>query len=196
VRPLPRRAALLAAAGLALAGCSGNTIADQAKEGSNKGFIAGNGTVEMIAADQRGTPVTLAGTTLDGQAWTSAEHRAKVLVVNVWASWCGPCDKEAPDLVTVSSDPAVTAVAEFVGVNFREEAATGSAQVEDWKLPYPSLSDPGGQAVLALQGKAAAMPSTLVLDHDGRIAARILGPVSTSTLTGMIEDVAAEAPAK
>lgn len=183
-------AALTAAAALSLAGCTGNDIANQAKAGDGKGYIAGDGTSELIPEAKRGEPVVLTGTTVDGAAYDSSTGRDKLLVVNIWASWCGPCDKEAPDLVAVATDPTVTAQADFLGINFREEATTGKAQVEEWKLPYPNLSDPGGKAVLMLQGKANAMPSTLVLDRQGRIAARISGPITASTLTGLIEDVA------
>ncbi len=189
---LPRRHLLgVALAALFLAGCSSNTVAEQANQGSQKGYIAGDGTSEIIPAARRGEPVVLSGTTLDGGAWDSTEHRDTLLVVNVWASWCGPCAKEAPDLVAVASDPKITKLATFIGIDFREEAATGRAQAARWGLPYPSLSDPGGRAVLALQGKAAALPATLILDREGRIAARTLGPVTASTLTGMITDVAA-----
>lgn len=195
-RPSRRRAGVAVlsalAAGALLAGCdSDNSIAAQAKEGSDKGYVAADGRSEIIPAAKRAEPVTLTGTTLDGQSWASTEHRDKVLVVNVWASWCGPCDKEAPELVKVAGDPGVSTLANFVGINLREQPAAGKAQVAAWKLPYPNLSDPGGQSILALQGKAAAMPSTLLLDREGRIAARTLGPVTESTLTGMIEDVAA-----
>lgn len=183
----------LAAGAMSLSACNGNSIAEQAKDGDGKGYIAGDGTTELIPLAKRGEPVVLTGPTLDGGTYDSTGHRDKVLVVNVWASWCGPCDKEAPDLVAVATDPAVTAKAEFLGINFREQAQTGAAQAEAWKLPYPNLSDPGGKAILALQGKANAMPSTLVLDREGRIAARVAGPVTRSTLTGLIEDVAAGA---
>ena len=192
----PRRRVLAGAgavlAAIALSACSDNSIADEAKQGDQKGYIAGDGKTELIPVARRGEPVALAGTTLDGVSWESTSQRDKLLVVNVWASWCGPCDKEAPDLVAVSSDPAITAQARFVGINFREQAVTGRSQAKAWKLPYPNLSDPGGTAILTLQGKANAMPSTLILDREGRIAARISGPITASTLTGMIEDVAAE----
>ena len=80
----------------------------------------------------------------------------------------------------------------FVGINLREPAANGLAQVAAWGHTYPSLSDRAGTSLLALQGKAAALPSTLVLDPEGRIAARVLGPVTASTLRGMLADVLAE----
>lgn len=184
---------LAAAALLAGVGCTGedaNSVAAQAKQGDSKNYIAGDGSTEVIAVEDRGEPVELTGTTLDGEEWSSVEARGKVLVVNVWASWCGPCDAEAPDLIAAARDPQIAEIAAFVGVNLNEPAVNGRAQAQAWGLPYPSLSDPDGLSLLALQGKAAAMPSTLVLDAEGRIGARALGPVVRSTLTGLIDDVA------
>lgn len=181
----------LGLAAAVLTGCSGdpNSVAEQARSGSRKGYISGDGRVEMIPADRRAAPVTLEGTLLDGAAWTSTAARGKPLVVNVWASWCGPCAAEAPVLRSVSEAAEFTGKVGWIGINLREPAPNGLAQVKAWRHTYPSLSDQAGVTLLALQGKAAAMPSTLVLDSEGRIAARILGPVTSSTLTGMIEDV-------
>ena len=115
----PRRRVLAGAgavlAAIALSACSDNSIADEAKQGDQKGYIAGDGKTELIPVARRGEPVALAGTTLDGASWESTSQRDKLLVVNVWASWCGPCDKEAPDLVAVSSDPAITASLRSLG---------------------------------------------------------------------------------
>ncbi len=181
----------LGLAAAVLTGCSGdpNSVAEQARSGSRKGYISGDGRVEMIPADRRAAPVTLEGTLLDGAAWTSTAARGKPLVVNVWASWCGPCAAEAPVLRSVSEAAEFAGKVGWIGINLREPAPNGLAQVKAWRHTYPSLSDQAGVTLLALQGKAAAMPSTLVLDSEGRIAARILGPVTSSTLTGMIEDV-------
>ena len=189
-------ATVLAAATLATLGaCSEdpNSIAAQAKSGSQKGFVSGDGRVETIPANRRGEPVELTGKLLDGAPFSSASVRGKPLVINVWASWCGPCAAEAPALKEVSEDPTFTETVAFVGINLREPAANGLAQVAAWGHTYPSLSDRAGASLLALQGKAAALPSTLVLDPQGRIAARVLGPVTASTLRGMLADVLAEA---
>ena len=81
--------------------------------------------------------------------------------------------------------------AQFVGIDFREDPARGAAFAKKAGITYPSLTDESGVAILALQGKAPTVPTTLVLDPEGRIAARVNGPASASTLRGLVDDVVA-----
>lgn len=192
-----RRAALGAAALVALmvAGCSSdpNSIAAQAKAGDQKGYISGDGAVETIPAADRLEPVTMDGQLLDGTAWDITSTRGQVLVLNVWGSWCAPCVAEAPDLQKAwEEQQAKKAPVQFMGIDFREEAERGAAFVDKAGITYPSLSDKPGLLILRLQGKAPTTPSTLVLDREGRIAARVNGPVDATTLTGLVDDVVAE----
>jgi thiol-disulfide isomerase/thioredoxin len=190
--------ALGLAAVTALAGCSkdANSVAEQAMAGDGKGYVAGDGTVQQLALAERSTTVSLSGTTVDGKPWSTGNDAAgKVVVVNVWGSWCAPCVDETPHLQQVwqSYSTAGKPVA-FVGIDIKESAATAAAFLKANNVTYPSLSDSGsgGQPMLALQGKAAATPSTLVLDRKGRIAARVLGATTASTLTALVDDVLAE----
>ena len=188
-------AVALLLAGAALAGCSQdpNSVAAQAKAGDQKGYVSGDGTVETIPPADRGEPVTMAGTLLDGSAWDITSTRGAPLVLNVWGSWCAPCVAEAPDLQRAWEEiQSGDTGARMVGIDFREEAARGAAFADKAGLTYPSLSDESGVLILQLQGKAPTVPTTLVLDDQGRIAARVNGPVDTSTLTGLVDDVAAE----
>ena len=169
-----------------------NSIAAQAKAGDRKGYVSGDGAVETIPADKRGEPVVLTGTLLDGTAWDIASTRGKVLVINVWGSWCAPCVAEAPDLQKAWEGIQADQVpAQFVGIDFREDPARGAAFAKKAGITYPSLTDESGVAILALQGKAPTVPTTLVLDPEGRIAARVNGPASASTLRGLVDDVVA-----
>ena len=194
-----RYAGCLAAAAVLLLGgaaCTDdpNSVAAQAKAGDQKGYVSGDGAVETIPEGDRAEPVELSGELLDGTAWDSASARGEVLVVNVWGSWCAPCVAEAPDLQKVWSElEAERAPVRFVGINFREDPARGAAFARKAGMTYPSLSDEesGGVLILALQGKAPTVPTTLVLDREGRIAARVNGPVSASTLRGLVDDVVA-----
>lgn len=186
--------ALLLGAGL-LAGCSSdpNSVAEQAKSGDQKGYVSGDGSFETYAVADRGAPVALEGKTLTGEDWSATSVRGSVVVVNVWASWCPPCVAEMPVLQTVWSEvsSAKKPVA-FIGINIRESAARGRALVEKTGVTFPSLSDKHGVLILALQGKAPTVPTTLVLDREGRIAARVSGPVEESVLRGLIDDVLAD----
>lgn len=185
--------------GLGISACSSdpNSVAEQAKSGDNKGYVEGDGTFRVIAPDQRKAPVELSGTTLDGDTLAVQDHRGEVVVVNTWASWCGPCEEEAPHLVSAyeryeaKGDPVA-----FVGINFRETSVeTGRAQAKAWKQPYPSIFDKSGTTAIDMQGVLTAQPTTAVLDREGRIAGVILGAAKESILTGMIDDVLAEGPA-
>jgi thiol-disulfide isomerase/thioredoxin len=189
---------VLALGVVVLAGCTkdANSVAEQALAGDGKGYVAGDGTVQQIAPAQRATTVALAGTTVDGKTWSmTTDARDKVVVVNVWGSWCGPCVEETPRLQQVWStyEKAGKPVA-FVGVAIKESAVNSAQFLSREGVTYPSLSDgaSGGQPMLALQGKAAATPSTLVLDRQGRIAARVLGVTTAATLTALVDDVLAE----
>lgn len=179
--------ALALAAGVAA--CSDSPSEKAAKEfGSQKG----DGSTVLFAEADRAEPVELAGETIDGKTWDSADQRGKVVVVNSWASWCGPCATEAPHLVDAQEQTKGEDV-EFVGINFRESSKeTGRAQAKAWGFTWPSVYDKSGQTSVDMQGKLAAKPSTAVLDREGRIAAVVLGPVTTSTLVGLVEDTAAE----
>ncbi len=177
---------------LVLSGCSDepNSIAEQARAGDDKNYIAGDGSVSAVAPAQRETVIDLAGTTLEGEPWTSAEAQGEVLVINVWGSWCGPCIAEAKDLEAVYSEfTEADEPVQFIGVNDRDSVPTALAFQEAKGVSYPSLEDDGGQTLLDLQGLANARPSTLVLDPEGQVAARVLGQVDDSTLRALVQDV-------
>ena len=189
-------AAVALASSLTACGRSGgdpNSIAAQARAGDGKGYISGDGAVEQVAVAQRGEPLQLSGRTLTGQNWSLRNAGGKVVVLNVWGSWCPPCVKEAPALqkvwttVSKKNEPV-----QFMGIDTRESAQTGLAFMRSYHLTYPSLADDGGRTVLSLRGKAPATPTTLVLDPAHRIAARVSGPVDSSTLLGLVRDVLAE----
>ena len=180
---------------LALSACSSdaNSVAAQARSGDNKGFISGDGSIERLAPEKRSAPLTLSGTTFEGTPWKVADARNKVLVLNVWGTWCGPCVVEMPDLQKVWSQmSAAGKPVQFMGIDYRDEVETARAFLRANKITYPSLVDDGGRTLLALRGKANATPTTLVLDRQGRIAARVSGPVTASTLSGLVTDVLGE----
>lgn len=193
-----RVAVVLCIAALTAAACSSTSedVADQSKAGVSKGYVAGDGTVQQLAPDSRETVINLSGTTIDGSSWSqSVDGAGRVVVINVWGSWCPPCVEEIPALQRVwSSKTAASKPVVFVGVNIKESPATALAFVRANAVTYPSISDgaSGGAPMLALQGKAPATPTTLVLDRQGRLAARVLGPITAATLTALVDEVISE----
>lgn len=180
---------------LGATGCSAdaNSIAAQARSGDGKGFVSGDGTIERVALEQRSTPLSLSGRTLEGASWRVADAKDKVLVLNVWGQWCGPCVAEMPHLQKVwAQASAAGKQVQFMGINYRDSAETAKAFLRANKITYPSLEDDGGRALLALRGKANTTPTTLVLDRQGRIAARVSGPVTAVTLSSLVNDVLGE----
>ncbi|WP_281640201.1 TlpA family protein disulfide reductase [Aurantimicrobium minutum] len=190
-RTLVVGAAVLA---LTLTGCSSDPLAEQYREGSNKNYIAGDGSVTEILIENRGEPITFTGTTETGETVTSEQYLGNVLVVNFWYAGCAPCRAEAADLEQVYQETSPSGV-NFLGVNVRDQAATAISFNERFGVTYPSIMDQNGQAQLSFASQVPpnAVPTTLVLDAQGRVAARILGQLqSPSILTTLINDVAAE----
>ncbi|WP_104196897.1 TlpA disulfide reductase family protein [Cryobacterium sp. M15] len=185
----------LAAGTLLLSGCSADPLADQYREGSNKGFIAGDGSVTEIAVADRGDAIDFSGVTETGEAVTSADTLGEVLVVNFWYASCAPCRAEASDLQGLNAK-FENKGASFLGVNVRDQAPNAIAFNETYSVTYPSVLDVDtGAMQLAFSGSIPpnAVPTTLVLDAEGRIAARILGQVtSPSILETLIRDTIAE----
>jgi thiol-disulfide isomerase/thioredoxin len=179
--------------GLSACGSDANSIAAQARSGDGKGYVSGDGSIERLAVDRRSSPLALKGTTLAGKPWTVADASNQVLVLNVWGQWCGPCVAEMPHLQQVwSRFSAAGRPVQFMGVNSRDGVETARAFLLARKITYPSLRDDGGGTLLALRGKANTTPTTLVLDRQGRIAARVSGPVTAATLRGLVDDVLSE----
>lgn len=183
------------ALGLALlAGGLGGLLAGCATPPATGPTVVETGGIEQIPAAQRNEPISLDGKLLDGTPWKLADQSGKVVVANVWYSTCGPCEAESPLLQRVWTQvQAKHPDVRFIGIDFGESPETGKSAVARYGTTYPSLSDESRTLTLGLQGKANATPTTLVLDRQGRIAARVAGAVtSESTLMGLIEDVAKE----
>ena len=149
--------------------------------------------ISEIAVADRGSPVQLSGATLTDDRLDVADLRGQVVVLNVWGSWCVPCRKEAPTLARVSSDYAGRGV-RFVGVNIKDNRAAAVAFEQRYGITYPSIEDRDSQAMLALSqyAPAQAVPVTLVLDREGRVASRVIGVVREATLRALLDSTLAE----
>lgn len=189
--------AISIASAVALTGCTANDdLAEQYRSGNGQGYISGDGAYTVIAEADRGEPIEFEGTIETGDTVSSDDYRGEVLVVNFWYAACPPCRLEAPDLEALSQRFAPDGV-RFLGVNIYDQAPTAMSFAEEFGVTYPSILDVNdGSVRLAFAGQVApnAVPTTLVLDQQGRVAARISGVISEpSVLRSMITDVLAEA---
>jgi thiol-disulfide isomerase/thioredoxin len=176
------------AAALLLTAC-GSSASDG--EGAGTAFVAGDGSIVLIAPEERGPAPDLVGPTLEGGEFRLRDHLGEVVVLNVWASWCAPCRAEAPVLEAVWREMEGEGV-QFVGLDTRDTEAAALAFLDAYDVTYPNVIDADGRLQLLFSDTLPpqAIPSTLVVDREGRVAGRIIGRVTESTLTALIEDVA------
>ena len=191
-----RTAVGLLLAGALLTGCAADdSLAQQYRDGNEKGYIAGDFQVVEIPEPERGDPVVFEGVTETGETVTSDDYRGGVLVVNFWYAACGPCIVEAPLLEEVWQDYQDQRVA-FLGVNTYDQPATALSFARDNNVTYPSVIDVNdGRVKLAFAQVTPiqATPTTLVIDQEGRVAARIIGQLaSASILSTLVADTLAE----
>ena len=170
---------LLAGLTMGLSACAQkDSLAEQAKAGDNKNYVAGDGSVTEFAKADRAAPVALKG---------------KVTVLNFWFAACAPCRIEAPQLEALHQEFKDQGV-QFFGVNLRDEKATAEAFDKTFNLTYPSFNDKDGSVLLSVSGivPPGAVPTTLVLDKEGKVASRVLGEIEKSTLKALITSAVGE----
>lgn len=158
-----------------------------------KAWVQGDGAPKQIAVADRGEPVDFSGDDLDGKPLSLASMRGKPTVVNVWWAGCPPCRAEAPMLVGAQKELGDRA--HFVGIDVRDGGTAGPrAYEQQFGIDWPSFYSPGGEALLAFPGAITpnSIPSTVVLDAEGRVAASIIGALpSQLTLVEIVKQVAA-----
>ncbi len=178
-------AGLGAAALLLLTACSG------VEEGGEGGYISGDGTVTTIDPGDREPAPALSGLDLDGEELSTEDFAGQTIVVNLWGSWCPPCRKEMPILKEVSESYEDSSV-QFLGLLTQDKPASARAFNDKIGITYPSIVDDGGENQLAFADSlpSQAIPTTWIIDSEGRVAVRILDPeLGASTLTDLIEYV-------
>src|SRR3954467_8930436 len=119
---------------------------------------------------------TLSGPTIDGKQISSQDFLGKVLVVNVWANWCTPCQLEQPELVQVADRYAAQGV-RFLGIDHMDQDAAAKAWVQSYRVPYPSIADPTGK--FRAPPDYVGLPDPYVVDRTGTIR-YVIGPGATS----------------
>ena len=184
--------------GLAIAGsvlitaCSGDDpLAAQAGNSGGKNYIAGDGSVMEVGSTERGETVQFSGETFDGEI-ISTESLNGPALVNFWYAACAPCRVEAPDLAELNQKYADDVT--FLGVNVRDAGDTAAAFERNFNIEYPSIEGRDGDILLDFADYVPpqAVPTTLILDEEGRVAARVLGAVERSTLDSLLSGVVDE----
>jgi thiol-disulfide isomerase/thioredoxin len=165
---------------LSSCGGGGSSMAEES-------FVSGNGSISYIKPSDRIAAPALSGMTLSGKNYTY--DVGQVAVVNVWASWCAPCRAEAPTLAALTEK--YTDVA-FIGILTRDNPVNAEAFARRFALPYPTLIDDSVLIGFRKSLPANAIPSTVLIDKRGNVAARISGEVTYSSLAELIEKVSAE----
>ena len=177
---------------LLLAGCATGAGAVDVNNGGEFRFVAGTPAGEVIRPDERAAAPEFSGTLLDGGDFDSAELDGSIAVLNFWGSWCAPCRVESPEFQEVYAEVRDRGV-QFLGVNVKDTDQLARAFEDDFGIEFPSLHDPRGEVALAFRDyPASAIPSTVVLDAQGRVAAVYTGAVAQEDLRAVLDMLLAE----
>jgi thiol-disulfide isomerase/thioredoxin len=176
-----------------LTGCSTGAGAVAVNNGGEFRFVEGTPAGEVIAVDKRATAPAFSGKLLGGGAFSSGSLHGKVAVLNFWGSWCAPCRVETPQFQQVYAQVRDRGVA-FVGLNVKETSEQfAQAFVQRFGIEFPSVYDPRGEVALAFRNYPAnAIPSTIVLDRQNRVAAVYTGEVAQQDLRRVLDRVLKE----
>jgi peroxiredoxin len=189
---LPRFLAATTIAALALAGCAGKDAVDQSA-GSQFRFVSGTTVGKTIALPDRKKAGDVAGNLIDGGKLSLDQEAGKIVVINFWATWCGPCTFETPQFDTVYRANKAKGV-DFIGIDTKETSTDAArAFVKDNDISYKIVSDESGESAVAL-GKipALAMPFTVVIDRQRRVAGVYLKPLAPKDLQPVLNNLLAE----
>lgn len=121
---------------------------------------------------------------------TPSLYRGKVVLVNFWASWCGPCRREQPGLSRLWEEYRDRGV-QFLGVDFRDDRAAGLAYLDEFEVAYPSVEDPTG--IIAHRFGVPYLPATVLVDARGEMRLRLVGAQTEEALRVHLEELLAEA---
>ncbi len=184
-------AAVVAAFGL-LAGCTTGSGAVDVSNGGEFRFVAGTPGGEVIDEGDRASAPEFSGVLLDGSDFASSDLSGDIVVINFWGSWCAPCRLETPEFQQVYDQTAADQVS-FLGVNVKDDRQLAQAFLDDNGITYPSLFDPRSEVALAFRDfPANAIPSTIILDRDGRVAAVYVAAVAAEELRQVLDTLVAQ----
>jgi thiol-disulfide isomerase/thioredoxin len=173
---------------LATSGCANDSLAEQFRSGDNKNYIAGDGTVTEFAIGSRPKAASWSGVTESGEQISSEQLTGVITIMNFWYAGCAPCRIEMPELIELQ-DEFLSDGVQFIGVNVRDSAETSLAFARKINMNFPSVMDAKtGSVVLGFTGVVTpqAVPTTLVIDAEGNVSARVLGRIDKSILKALI----------
>ncbi len=177
---------VVVAAAAGLAACSTGTNAVDQSNGSSNGYVQVSKRAKIFDAGQRKAAPAVVADLIGGGHFDLSAQRGQVVVMNLWGSWCPDCRVEARDLQSVYAAHKDSGVA-FVGIDIRDDPDGAEAYQRNFGVAYPSINDPSGRVALAFRDvPPSAIPSTLVIDKDGRIAALNLGVITADELNQLI----------
>ena len=179
---------------LSTTACANDSLADQFRSGNNKNYIAGDGTVTEFALGSRPKAASWSGITESGEALSSTQLKGVITVMNFWYAGCAPCRVEMPELIELQTEFLPEGV-QFIGVNVRDSAETSLAFARRIEMNFPSVMDAKtGSVVLGFTGVVTpqAVPTTLVIDAEGNVSARVLGRIDKGILTTLVKTVIEE----
>jgi thiol-disulfide isomerase/thioredoxin len=185
---------MLSAFVLVSSGCATDSLAEQFREGDNKNYIAGDGTVTEFALGSRPKAADWSGVSESGDSLSSDQLAGVITVINFWYAGCAPCRVEMPELIELQ-DQFLSDQVQFIGVNVRDTSETALAFARQINLNFPSVMDAKtGSVVLAFTGVVTpqAVPTTLVIDSEGNVSARVLGRIDKGILEELIKTVISE----
>lgn len=174
--------AALALLGLVLTGC-GRTPPPASDQPTDQVGVT------VIPADERSPAPPLAGDLLSGGRFDLAREPAQWTVVNAWASWCDPCRTETPEIVAfAAANPGIR----VIGLDVKDRTTSAEEFVDTYNVEYPNIEDPDGSLLATIPGvPPQALPSTVVIDPEGRIAARVVGAVTQDSLVDLLTEAGA-----
>lgn len=191
-----RLAASLVSAAVLLTGCA--TGDDAVAQGGTFEFVAPGGKTDILydPPDSRHRPGRISGPLLTDPSTTVSvdDFAGKVVVVNVWGQWCGPCRSEIPELEKVYDETRRVGV-QFLGIDVRDNNRDAAVDfVTDRKVTYPSIYDPAMRTMIAFGGRypTTVIPSTVVLDRQHRVAAVFLRELLAEDLLPVVQKLASE----
>ena len=187
----PVRKLTLVLSGLLLSACATPNAAIQ--NSGEAGFISGDGTATFLKIEDRKSAPELIALDFNGKEIDLKNYKNKVVVLNVWGSWCGPCRKEAKELQELYVKNKDSGV-EFIGINIRDSRVSAEKFITNFGITYPNIFDRDGVKLLGFKDTlpANAIPSTVLVDKNGKVAARQLGPIERALIQGFISSLGDE----